>query len=151
MRWTLMILALACATPAAARDHHYVNARFGFSVDYPADLVPQPESDNGDGRRFLTPNYPFVALAWGAYNAENETLAQLAKEAESDCSAPPVYQRIAATFFAMSCRSANQVIYEKMLLKGGTETALRIEYPAVANARWAPVVARMSASLRGAG
>ncbi|MDZ5783109.1 hypothetical protein [Marinococcus luteus] len=28
----------------------YVNARFGYQIDYPADWKPQPEADNGDGR-----------------------------------------------------------------------------------------------------
>ncbi|MEI9947196.1 MAG: hypothetical protein WDN26_23645 [Chitinophagaceae bacterium] len=30
----------------------YCNARFGYCIDYPGILFPQPESENGDGRVF---------------------------------------------------------------------------------------------------
>ena len=48
--------AFASRSPALASGWKtYTNARFGYSISYPADvLMPQGESDNGDGQKFLS-------------------------------------------------------------------------------------------------
>ena len=42
----LLVLAQSSFQP-------YINARFGYRLDYPADFVPQGESDSGDGQVFI--------------------------------------------------------------------------------------------------
>lgn len=37
----------------ATENDRYCNARFGFCLDNPRNLVAQPESDNGDGRIYV--------------------------------------------------------------------------------------------------
>jgi hypothetical protein len=56
-----LLVALIIALPAVASNSltykPYVNLRFGYSVQYPADLlIAQGESDNSDGQRFVSKN-----------------------------------------------------------------------------------------------
>ncbi|MBA2665870.1 MAG: hypothetical protein H0U69_02420 [Trueperaceae bacterium] len=45
----------------------YTNERFGFQLDYPVDVLrPQPPSETGDGRTFLSDDGVVQLLAWGA-------------------------------------------------------------------------------------
>src|SRR5437588_5064694 len=53
----------------------YTNARFGYSISYPASvLVPQGESDNGDGQIFRSRDGHAEMRVFGRYNVQNETL-----------------------------------------------------------------------------
>jgi hypothetical protein len=139
--------AFVAVAAAPALAGVYGNARFGYSIAYPPELVPQPESENSDGRAFRSADGRVEALVWGAYNALDESPAQLAAEAERDCGAPPTYRRVTAAFFAISCAAGGRVFYEKMLIRGDTLTAFRITYPAADHVRWDRVTAQMSASL----
>ncbi|MBW3636947.1 MAG: hypothetical protein KY445_10890 [Armatimonadetes bacterium] len=52
-----LLCGLSLAPRAEAQDTYrtYRNARFGTSVQYPANLlIPQPESKTRDGRKFLS-------------------------------------------------------------------------------------------------
>ena len=151
MRAALAIGLLAIAVPTAAAPAYpntYVNARYGYSIAYPSDLKPQPESENGDGRVFRSADGSVEARVWGAYNTSGQTPAELAGEAASDCTSAPSYGRVAATFIAISCRAGANILYAKTLIRGDVLTAFQITYPAAAHARWDAVVTRMSGSLR---
>ena len=67
-------LALASFAPPAYKTYH--NQRFGYRIDYPADFRPQPEADNGDGRRFTSPDGQAVLSAYAGYNALDGGLAE---------------------------------------------------------------------------
>jgi hypothetical protein len=147
VRAALAAAAFATATHALAAARVYVNARFGYSIAYPPQLVPEPESDSGDGRAFHAIGGPTRALVWASYNSSGDTPALLEAEAARDCSGPPTYRRIKASFFALSCVSGADIVYQKTLFAGDTETSFRITYPAEQRARWDRVTAQMSASL----
>lgn len=50
----LVILALSAVAFGQTKYKTYNNARFGYSISYPSDLLsPQGEADNGDGQIFL--------------------------------------------------------------------------------------------------
>ena len=137
------------AGAAQAADRTYANARFGYTIDYPAELIAQPESDNSDGRAFRSPDGKVEALLLGRYNAEGASMTALAKEAEADRTEKPAYARIARDFFAISRRAGANILYEKLLMAGDLECVFRITYPAADHAHWGRGdLARMSASLR---
>ena len=142
----MALVAAALAGPGEAGV--YLNARFGYGVDYPQQLIPQPESENGDGRAFRSADGRTEALVWGGYNALDQTPQELAREAEQDCAGSPAYERVTATLVAMSCVSGGRIIYQKTLIHGDVLTSLRITYPAAERARWDPIAARMSTALR---
>lgn len=46
----------------------YVNSRFGFSLEYPAEILfMQPPPENNDGRKFLSDNEEASMLIYGTY------------------------------------------------------------------------------------
>ena len=133
----------------------YQNARFGYSIAFPGDLLaPEPEADNGDGRHFQARRGHVDVAVWASY-ANGRTLASLADEAEHDC-APghPVYRVVRPTkrppFMALSCANMVQVFYAKALQCRDVITEIQFTYPTNEKATWDPVVTKMTASL-GAG
>lgn len=54
----------------------YANPRFGTSVDYPPDMfVALPAPENGDGLAFQTTDGRAGFVAWGGFNAMDDTVA----------------------------------------------------------------------------
>jgi hypothetical protein len=161
MQWPIVAAALSLASAASAplhsvyvsapfgADRVYINVRFGYAIAYPSDLIPQPESENSDGRAFLSRNGNVEATAWGMWKAAiSQSTPDLARESETDCAGPPAYERIASTFFAMSCTANGKIIYEKQLIHRTVVVGFRITYPATARAHWDPVTATMANSRR---
>lgn len=59
----------------------YFNARYGFSVKYPHDLVPRPESENGDGRIFVEQGGREVMRAYAIQDIDKEGIEAYHKSA----------------------------------------------------------------------
>lgn len=57
---------------SAEDTDRYVNARFGYRIDYPADWEPQQESDNGDGRVLQVFDDSHNALVFGSHEDSNK-------------------------------------------------------------------------------
>ena len=149
MRKLLAVGVLAVALPAvAAPTQTYLNGRYGYSISYPSDLKAEPESDNGDGRVFHSADGAVEARVWANYNANDETPAQLAADAASDCTSAPTYRRVAATFIAISCRKGPDILYQKTLIHKDLVATFEITYPAADHAKWDAVATQMSGSLR---
>ena len=51
----------------------YANARFKYSISYPADLlIPQGEAENGDGQVFREKSSSVEMRVYGGYNVSTE-------------------------------------------------------------------------------
>jgi hypothetical protein len=151
------LAVLTLASPAltspvlAAGDATYVNSRFGYAIDRPADWVAEAEAENGDGRVFHPRGSAVRAAVWGGYNALDESPAQIADRAAEDChGAPLAYRVVKPALVAISCRTGGRILYQKTLIRGDVLTSLRFTYPAAEAARWEPVLKRMAASMRAA-
>ena len=144
----------AAAVPAGWKT--YQNARFGYSVRYPGDLLqPLPEADDGDGRHFQALHGHADVAVWASYGAD-DTLGSLADEAAQGCIGGRASYRVVRDhdvppFMALSCQEpGGQVLYAKALRCKDVTTQIQLTYPAAEKAAWDPVAAKMSASL-GAG
>ncbi len=144
----------AAAVPAGWKT--YQNARFGYSVRYPGDLLqPLPEADDGDGRHFQALHGHADVAVWASYGAD-DTLGSLADEAAQGCIGGRASYRVVRDhdvppFMALSClEPGGQVLYAKALRCKDVTTQIQLTYPAAEKAAWDPVAAKMSASL-GAG
>jgi len=84
----LAVAAQSHGSPIAAQTVSYGNARFGYWISYPADLlVPEPEADNGDGRAFHARHATGKMSVWGSnrdQDAEPMPIA-IARSYEADC------------------------------------------------------------------
>jgi hypothetical protein len=141
-------------TPVQETYKTYTNARFAFSIAYPAHLlVPQGEATNGDGQRFISKDEQAVLLAYGSYNALDQTLNDIFKETSETSPAHPnrmvTYKALRADWFVVSGKEDGKIFYQKTLLKKAVLKTFRLEYRESQKATFDPVVARLEKSFRG--
>jgi hypothetical protein len=134
-------LALTSLAPPTYKTYH--NARFGYRIDYPADFRPQPEADNGDGRRFLSADGQTVLTAYASYNALDGGLAEdrkLAQQSWQKKHATLTLDQLTRTGYVLSGQLKGQIFYEKVVLKNNTFTTFLWEYPAARKAAMDAVI-----------
>jgi hypothetical protein len=146
--------ALAAGGSAGAQDldtgwRTYVNARFGVAVEYPNVFsLRDQEPANGDGQVFHTPDGAAKLTVYGSYNANRKSpgeLLQAYKTAGVDYS----YATATRSWLVLSGVKAGTIGYLRCNL-GPVDVVgcFDIEYPASQARTWAPVVERLSRSLR---
>lgn len=116
----------------------YCNARFNYCVDYPADLIPQPESTNGDGRVFKNKMNEDVLTVFGTNNLDTDNKNALEKlynddlhrTNEFDTSRDRVitYQKLGETFYVLSGRKKDKIFYQKTIMKNEIFASAILEY-----------------------
>lgn len=145
--------------PALATDHQwdvYANARFGYEICYPADLLTaQPEADNGDGRKFTGTSGAELAV-WGGYNVLEQDMDALIGDL-ADEGAAVTYRRATKDWAVVSGRKNGDVFYAKVLLERNavddvdTVRNFRLTYPAGEAKTYDAVVARLAKCFRPTG
>lgn len=120
---------------------NYFNQRFGFSVDYPYEiLIPQGESGSGDGQTFVSKKNPENMLA--AYrdfldNMDPEinfTLETGFKKEVNECAKKDskrqlTYKKLGKDFYVLSGHKPGGIIfYQKSILVDGALCTCIIEY-----------------------
>lgn len=131
------LLALTgLAAPPTFKTYH--NARFGYRIDYPAALVrPQPEPDNGDGRRFVSADGQTMLTVYAGYNVLDGGLAEereLARQTWREHGATFSLDRPLAAGFVLSGYLKNAIFYQQTVLRAGTFTTFEWQYPAARKA-----------------
>ncbi|TCC88666.1 hypothetical protein EZ428_18690 [Pedobacter frigiditerrae] len=119
-------VANSLISPAAVSTQNNTdcNARFGFCIDYPKNLVAQPESDNGDGRIFTDARGNEVMRASGITDINGEGIKGYYREAlKLDSLDSP---RLAITtslqkenFCEVTGEKGAQLYFRRTILKGG--------------------------------
>ncbi len=141
MKTLLLLGGLLLTAPPAYRTYH--NARFGYRIDYPADLRPQPEAGNGDGRRFVSADGQTVLSAYAGYAALDGGLAahrKIARETWQDQRATITLDQLTRTGYVLSGQVKGQIFYEKTVLQSNTLTTFLWEYPAARKAAMDDVI-----------
>lgn len=155
MRHILLLATIAgsaaLATSVAAADTHdwrtYANARFGYAICYPADLVqPQAEADNGDGRAFTGAGGAELRV-YGRNNATDDTLKSAQKDDEARLATDGgavTYKAAKANWYVLSGRQGDRLFYVKTRLVKDQFEVFELSYPAAAAKTWNPVAAHIS-------
>lgn len=138
------------STAPTIRWQTYINARFGYSVRYPASLLaPQGEPDNGDGQRFLSRDGKTRLLVYGSHNALDETIAsrfeQERRGERTDTGRKVTYARQKNDWYVVSGVQDGKIFYRKCYLRGGDFVMWEITYPATERALWDRLTARVGA------
>lgn len=162
MRMLCLALLVAAAAPipassAATPPQHdwktYGNARFEFTICFPADLLtPQPEADNGDGRVFVAADGTRMEV-WGSFNAQDLTPAQvLATETARITSehGKVTYKASKLDWYALSGTRDGKIFYQRGLSDTVRFASFRLVYSKAAAATWNSIATRISACLSGA-
>jgi hypothetical protein len=69
---TLLLFSFLCGLAFASDWKREVNGRWGFSLTYPASLIPEPVPANGAGRRYHSANQEVSLVAEGSHtHSEN--------------------------------------------------------------------------------
>lgn len=130
----------------------YGNARFGYSICYPAAmLAPQPEAPNGDGRIFTGSDGATLSV-YGSNNALDQTLAQAFAQAqarETERGAAISYKATRPGWYVLSGREGDSLFYIRTHFSGDQFKTFELRYPAAVAPRWNPIAARLSKCFRG--
>jgi hypothetical protein len=138
---------------AQAKYRTYTNARFGYSVSYPAGiLIPQGEPDNHDGQVFRSRDGKAEMRVFGRYNVQNETLRSAfdaAVAGEGGSGREVTYKLLKGNFYVVSGRQNGKIFYEKTMLKGDTFKTFMIEYDESESATYDSITSRVARSFAG--
>lgn len=152
IRIITLLLLLLCQTASFAQDNFqtYRNARFGYSIAYPANLlIAQPEADNGDGRKFKSRDGKIVLTVFGRQNVFNRTLKGESEKAIGDWKkdgAKVTYWKRGKDYFAISGYVGNNIFYEKTVGRNNQFYTYFYEYPKTLKKRMDVPVNRAFAS-----
>jgi hypothetical protein len=129
----------------------YTNARFKYSISYPADLlIPQGEPENGDGQVFKEKDSSSVEMrVYGSYNALNETLRDRYDKLTREWGKGVSYKVIRQDWFVVSAMVNGKIHYQKTILHSDTFKTFEIEYDAVRGPTYNEVTDRISKSFKG--
>jgi hypothetical protein len=129
----------------------YANARFKYSISYPADLlIPQGEAENGDGQVFREKSASSVEMrVYGGYNALNETLRSRYADLVRKWANGVTYKVIRRDWFVVSAMVNGKIHYQKTILRGDVFKTFEIEYDAVRGSTYNDVTDRVAKSFKG--
>jgi len=130
----------------------YINARFGYRIDYPADFIPQGEADNSDGQVFIG-NDGAELRAWGGYNVFQATPASALQEElrrSRESRRQVTYQVAGRDFLVISGYEPDgqRIFYLKKLVRPSLQAGFEFVYPANRRERYDRDVEAISRSLR---
>lgn len=125
----------------------YTNARYGYSISYPASLLtPQGEADNGDGQAFRSRDGAAEMRVYGSQNLGGG-LAGAYREAQAGKDV--TYKTMKGNWFVVSGRDGGKVFYQKTMLRGDVLKTFTIEYDEAQKATYDAVTARVARSFIG--
>jgi len=157
MRRLMMLVVLACVAcgvrahgPSAVRHvwKSYTNVRFQYAICYPEDLlVPQGESENADGDRFLAKDGAQL-IVFG----QNNVLEQPLKDASTDTasrlagvSGKVTSKVLKANWFVVSGQNGQTVFYAKTYYSHNQFKSFELTYDISAAAVYEPLIGRLAA------
>ena len=157
IRFRLVIVLSVCLTagflaaPAQPADYQtYNNARFAYSISYPANLlVPQGEAENGDGQTFRSKDGGAEMRVWGQYNVNNESLRSAFDQAVNQLGSGVSYKVMRPGWFVVTALVDGKIRYRKTMLRRDVFKTFEIEYHESQKATYDPVTARISKSFVG--
>jgi hypothetical protein len=145
---------VADASVAQEKYSTYSNSRFSYVISYPAALlIPQGESDNGDGQKFLSSDGQVEMIVYGNENTSDQSLRDLYNSqlrSEGNQSKRQVtYKVLRANWYVVSGYEGDRVYYQKTIFNGGVFKTFRIEYDKSRADVFDQVTKKVVASFRG--
>jgi hypothetical protein len=124
----------------------YLNARFGFSVKYPANLTIQKDSDNGDGRK-LNSNDGFTMSVFGSneISSKGQSLSEL-YNSEIIQHKDVTYKVKKTNWFVISGYDGENIFYIKKYVGAGSTNTLYLVYPSNLRDKYYDVITIISKS-----
>ena len=126
----------------------YANARYGYSISYPADLLePQGESDNGDGQVFK--NSDAEMRVYGSNSVLDETLEKQYRKLLKNYGKSIAYKTFREKFFVVSAIRNDKIFYQKTFENSdGVFITFEIEYKKSERAKYDKAVTKIVKSFK---
>jgi len=156
MRILVIALLLALISPAEAGGwDHYLNDRFGYSLDIPPDFIGASETDNGDGRVYTSTGKTQKLTVWGGFDNfvegqgfADEVAGGLAADQQRGWKIS--YQTSTPGWASYSGSKGPRILYVRLVsaCKGEQYAEFQLEYPAADIAKMNPVIDRLVHSFK---
>lgn len=151
---TFVMLSSTLTSPSAhvpsAAAHvwkRYTNVRFQYSICYPEDLlVPQGESPNSDGQKFLAKDGAQLVV-FGRNNAMGESLRDALASTEArltDSSGKITYKALRPNWFVVSGQNGNTDFYARTRHSRDQFKSFELTYNRSAAAVYKPLIGRLT-------
>jgi hypothetical protein len=146
-----LLVALASSVPASAGHtwRTYDNVRYAYQICYPSDLLkPQPESTNGDGRRFTGAKEAVLSVyaSYPGHTLANDE-AQMVKFLSED-GGTIAYKTQRPTWYVVSAQQGNRITYHRAAKAGDLVASFDLHYPATQKRLWDPIAGKIGTCLR---
>lgn len=153
----VLVCALALSalqTQAATEFKRYHNARFGYSVMYPADFKAFEEAENGDGRIFQSPQKDAELRVYGMFCLDTLTSFLASYQAEADAGKIKlIYSNRESDSVVVSGLKDGKIFYHKVIMREPDSadfhscSNMEMEYLPQAAGRYSPIAKHVGASL----
>jgi len=129
------------------------NDRFGFHLEYPADVLrPHQSSEAGDGLLLVSRDESAKLLVGAFRNSDRHTPASYQDYVarRSYAGFPVTYAPRGQTWFVLSGERDGKIFYEKVMFScgGGVITSFAMTYRSAERRRFDPIVERMENTFR---
>jgi len=144
-----MMLLFAAMFAGATAWPTYANARFGYSICYPAAWKPEHEADNSDGSKFVGAHGAEL-LVFGQYAIDRSLAAWTVDEASAYIGKRGriTYRAGKATWLVLSGNDgARSLFYIKSVKRDDRFVTLQLKYHASQAALFRPIVETLSRCL----
>ena len=107
----------------------YTNQRYGFTINYPENLIPGTPPTNGDGLVFKSVDDTVSLTASGSNNALFKTTEESYNDALSNLNVVPSYKNLLDNSYAISWEENGIIYYEYTVVGEGSINSFIIHYP----------------------
>lgn len=151
---TLFVLIFFQTVSAQSKYKTYYNARYGFSISYPSNLLtPQKAEDvSSSGEIFLSKDKDTEMRIWGEYNVFEQTLEQRYNENVKDYGEGVTYKILLKNGYVISGFKDGKIFYQKTLHRKDKETEVfytfTIRYKKSDRKKLAPVIRELAESFK---
>lgn len=150
----VVLIGLSCTAGLSAAEQYetYLNARFGYSVQYPDIFAVTQEPDNDDGIAFEAKDKKYSLSIWGAYNVLESNGESLLKDSSERVEKViPNSGKSGADFYSIEYTAANEknyIFYEYGIVNEEMIAAFVLKYPKSEEKRFAEIKKVMTESLK---
>ncbi len=125
----------------------YCNARYAYCISYPSQiLIPQGESDNGDGQFFLSDDQKQKLSVWGEMNIFDESLKEKMETVKSEIE--NIKSEINETYFVIKGTKGDKEYYRLTMIIPDGFVSFVLEYTENKEILFAPIIEEMKKSFK---
>lgn len=126
----------------------YTNERFGFSINYPSNLIPGNSPTNGDGLEFKSADCRVTLGVWGSYNALSKTIEDSYSAKINSLPVKPAYTHLNSNSYILSWEENGIIHYSYSILGKSCFNGFSFTYPASEKDYYSNVVDRIYSSFK---